>query len=983
MYRRSGRWNRSGLALSLICFLWIPIRAEGLLRPVNLRCEYKDHPLGIHTPAPRLSWVLEGKGRGLRQSHYQIQVASSQEQLQEEICDFWDTGKVPSSEQNQIAYAGKSLSSMDRCFWRVRVWDQSENPSPWSKQAFWSMGLLSPKDWKANWIGLPSESKETYQPCVYLRKEPSLPNEYERATLHVTAAGLYAFTINGKRVGKDFFTPGWTEYEKRIYYQTYDVTDLLKPGVKNVLGAVLGDGWYGLHHGGRGRLALLAQLHLEKKDGTSHLIVTDDTWRATREGPIRMSDIYQGETYDARKEMPGWNKPGFNDSNWRNAQVDPFGSNATWKDVTDIVRKAVKGKALHIQADNAHFGDPIYGKVKQLRVIYEENGREKEAHVQEGQTLDLTSGEGQLSIVKAEYGADMGSPKVTEAVRQSHLGNPVRKIEEIVPVKITEPQPGAYVLDMGQNFSGWVRIRAEGEEGQEITLRFAERCNPDGTVYTTNLRKAACTDRYIMKGEGIEVWEPLFTFHGFQYVEIKGLTQKPDKHTVTGVVLHSDAPLVGGFECSNPMLNQLFQNIVWGQRSNYLEVPTDCPQRDERMGWSGDAQVFIGTGAYNMDIAAFFTSWLTTYADSQNPEGGYANVSPKGGGVSPGWGDAGVICPWTLYRMYGDKRILENHYEGMAKWIRYLEERSENDLRPAQGFGDWVSVNAPMPKDVIATAYFAYSTHLMSQIAEVLGRSSDAAHYRARFEKIRSAFTEAYVKETGHIKGNTQTTYLLALGFDLLPEDLRTPAKKRLLERLEARDCHLSVGFLGVNLLLPVLTEIGEVDLAYKLIQNETYPSWGYPIRHGATTVWERWDGWTEAKGFQTPGMNSFNHYAFGACGQWMFETMAGISPEKPGFEKVRIRPLLGDEMKHVKATYDSIRGSIEAHWRRKGDALQLEVCLPPNVEGTVWVPCQDPSQVREGGKHAVDADCVRFLDMNEGAALFEVGSGTYRFSVR
>ena len=662
--------------------------------------------------------------------------------------------------------------------------------------------------------------------------------------------------------------------------------------------------------------------------------------------------------------------------------MDTFSkSSGKWFDVTEKVRAAVRDGKLDIVANNQRFGEPIYGVVKQLRVTYRLNDKQEHKEIAENQPLRIDAAGGTLIIEKAEYGAEQPSPKIAEAPRQAHPGSPVRKTQEVKTVRVTEPKPNVWVFDLGQNFTGWARLKATAPAGTKVTLRFVEMLSPDGTVYTTNLRGAKCTDTYIFRGDGEEMWEPAFTFHGFRYVELTGLGSRPADDTITGVVLNSDAPLTSTFECSNPMLNQLFKNIVWGQRSNYLEVPTDCPQRDERMGWAGDAQAFIGTATYNMDIAPFFTAWLRTYEDTQSPAGEFADLAPAGGGHSPGWGDAGIICPWTIYLVYGDRRMLEERYQGMARWIDWLEKNSKDCVRPDEGYGDWLNVQAELPKDVISTAYFAYSTSIMIQVTKTLGKTDDAARYEKLLDRIKTAFNRAFVAKDGRIKGHTQTAYLLALGFDLLPADIRPLAIKHLVALIDERHGHLSTGFLGVNLLLPVLTQVGRTDLAYKLLQNETYPSWGYPVKQGATTIWERWDGWTDKKGFQDPGMNSFNHYAYGSCGQWMFNTMAGIDTDGPGYGRISVHPRPGGGIDHVKASYDSIRGRIAVEWRQQPDRFELDVTIPANVIATVYVPAKDASNVTEGGKPAGEVAGLKFLRMADGAAVYQAGSGSYRFA--
>jgi len=747
--------------------------------------------------------------------------------------------------------------------------------------------------------GQPSQKGLVLPPPPYLRKSFVVNKPVKHAVVYASALGLYELQINGKRVGSDYFTPGWTDYTKRVYYQTYDVTDLLtKSG--NTVGAILADGWYAGYLGfGKKRehygsdLRLLVQLEIEYADGTSQVVATDRSWKAAY-GPLFEADFLMGETYDCRKEAADWCKYWFDDTGW----------NAV--DVTDRI----------------------------------------------------------------------------EAKIQAYPGVTVKKILQIDAKEITEPKKDVYVFDMGQNFAGWVRLKATARAGTKIVLRFAEMLNPDGTIYTTNLRGARCTDTYICKGGGEEIWEPRFTFHGFRYVEVTGYPGKPALDTVTGVVLHSDTPLAGAFECSNPMVNQLYRNIVWGQRGNFIEVPTDCPQRDERLGWTGDAQIFIRTATYNMDVSAFFTKWLVDLEDAQSPEGAFPDVAPRKVAMGDGtaaWGDAGVICPWTIYEVYGDKRVIEKHYESMKKWISYLKTNSKDLLRPAKGYGDWVSIASNTPKDVIATAYFAYSTRLLSKMAAALGRDDEAREYEELFTQIKDSFNKAYVSEDARIKGNTQTCYLLGLYFDLLAPDKRESAAAHLVERIEAKNWHLSTGFVGLSYLLPTLTETGHLDVAYRLLFNDTFPSWGYSIKNGATTIWERWDGWTEEKGFQDPGMNSFNHYAFGSVGRWLFNTVAGIDTDGPGYKRIIIRPMPGG-ITSAKASYDSINGTIVSDWRLENGTFRLDVTIPANTTATVYMPAQSAGDITESGRPATEAEGVRFLRIKQEKAVFATGSGHYEF---
>ncbi|MGB2824433.1 MAG: family 78 glycoside hydrolase catalytic domain, partial [Phycisphaerae bacterium] len=660
------------------------------LWPECLRCEYRIDPLGIDVKRPRLSWIVESDRRCQKQTAYRILVASSEVLLAADKGDLWDSGKVASDATAQIVYAGGPLRSRMRCWWKVRVWDASGRPSAWSSPAAWTMGLLREADWKqARWIGFdepgiaPAAGKKLFLPPPrYLRKGFHLDRPVRRATVYATALGLYELRVNGREVGDDWFTPGCTDYDKRVYYQTYDVTGLLQQG-DNAIGGILADGWYAGYMGwgwrremyGR-KTRLRAQLHVEYADGTAETVVTDGSWRAAT-GPIREADFLMGEACDARMEMPGWDAPGFDAAAWRKVNV------------TARIKAAV----------------------------------------------------------------------------QAVPGPTVKAFAELTPVKVAEPRPGRFVFDLGRNFAGVVRLKvAAARRGKRIVLRFAERLKPDGTIYTRNLRGARATDTYYCRGGREETWQPRFTFHGFQYVEVTGYPGRPKKDAITGVALSSDTPVVGGFECSDEAANRLYGNICWTQRANFIDIPTDCPQRDERLGWTGDAQVYMRTATCIADVAAFFTKWLVDLDDAQGPAGEYPDVAPRRvatGGGTAAWADAGIICPWTIHRVYGDERVLRRHYVAMARFIEYCRESTGGTLlRPEAGYGDWLSIKADTPKDVLATAYFAHSTHLFSRVAAALGRKADAAKYNRLFEDIRAAFNKAYVADDGRIRGDTQTVYV-------------------------------------------------------------------------------------------------------------------------------------------------------------------------------------------------------------------------------
>jgi alpha-L-rhamnosidase len=851
------------------------------ITPVRLRVEHLIIPLGIDARQPRLSWVPEQSGSGQCQQAYQILVASSPALIASGQGDLWDSGRVASDQSVLVPYGGQPLKPRERCWWKVRVWNAEDTPGPWSETAFWGMGLFGEEAWNAEWIGHdaphPRAGDIDYggldpPPCPRLRKEWDVKPGLARATLHVSALGLFDVRLNGTPCTPDVLVPGWTDFDSRVHSMTYDVTGLVLPG-PNAAGVTLGAGWYAGylgwetkkrgHYGTHPRL--LFCLDLEYQDGTRDTVVSDGSWKAGH-GPLVASDLYMGEAHDARLETPGWDRAGFDETDW-----------------TPVAT-----------------GAPAHGVVK------------------------------------------------------NHPGAPSRRMMELKPVSVASPSPGVHVFDLGQNMVGWVRIRVSGPAGTHLRLRFAEMLNPDGSVYITNLRGARAIDDYWLRGGGEEVWEPAFTFHGFRYVEVTGYPGTPSPEAITGVVVYSAMEEAGAFWCDHPLLNQLFSNTVWGQRGNFLEVPTDCPQRDERLGWMGDAQVFAATACLNMDTAAFFTKWMTDVRDAQSPEGAFPNVAPRKVMASDGaaaWGDAGVIVPWMCYWAYADRGLLESNFEAMCAWVDFLDRNNPNHLwmnRRSEDFGDWLSVGEKTPKEVVATAYFAYSARLVSEAAGALGRADEAAKYRRLFGEVRKAFVDAFVSPDGQVHGNSQTGYVLAIHFGLVEGDLLARCGERLVRRIRDFDDHLTTGFVGCSYLLFALQKIGRVDLAWKLLLNETYPSWLYPVRQGATTIWERWDGWTHDRGFQDPGMNSFNHYSFGSVTEWMYRSVAGINAETPGYASILLRPLPGGGVRHAKAWHMTPRGRVSVEWRIDGGAFTLDAEVPAGTSARVELP--PPASYRAEG---------------------------------
>lgn len=892
--------------------------ADTTLAVRNLRCEYKADPRGIDVRKPRLSWELASTERSVVQTSYEIRVAGSEGDLTEREL-LWDSGKQSSNASIQVEYGGPALESSKVYYWQVRVADNHEHLSEWSKAARWEMGLLEPTDWTAKWI-TPNliEDETKSNPAPYLRREFSISKKVESARLYATAMGLYEMSLNGKRVGEEYFAPGWTSYDFRYQYQTYDVTDSLKSGA-NCIAAILGDGWF------RGRLAwepkklrnrygkklaLLAQLVITYKDGTQQIVASDGQWKSAR-GPILASDIYDGETYDARLEQPGWNEAGFTNKDWQSVTV-------------------------------------------------------------------------------------MGPPK---AKLVAPAGPAVEAIEEIAPVKVLKTPAGDTVLDMGQNMVGWLRFHVAAPAGTIITLRHAEVLDKDGNFYTANLRSAKQTVRYTTKGQGTETYQPHFTFQGFRYVAVRGWPGEVNPRDFMGVVVHSAIPRTGSFETSNPLLNQLQHNIIWGQKGNFVDVPTDCPQRDERLGWTGDAQVFARTASFNHDIAAFYTKWLKDIALDQEDDGAVPFVIPnvlshetrKGEAASAGWADVAVVVPWVVYQSYGDRRVLEEQYPSMKAWVEYMRRQAGEKYIWSKGdsFGDWLAFatthadypGATTDKDLIQTAYFARSTALLAKTAEVLGKKEDAGEYNSLEEKINAAFQKEFVTPNGRLSSNTQTAYALALAFELLPQEQRAQAAARLAADVR-KFGHLTTGFLGTPLLCQVLSDYGYLDIAYMLLNRTQYPSWLYPVTKGATTIWERWDGIKPDGSFQDPDMNSFNHYAYGAIGEWMYRVVAGIELDerRPGYKRILIQPQPGGGLTYAKASVESMYGRVESDWKIADGKFTLTVEVPPNTTATVRVPKAKLEQTTEGQKPLAGRMDLVGAHQAADTLIVEIGSGTYVF---
>jgi alpha-L-rhamnosidase len=919
------------------------------LEVTGLTCEYLVEPLSVDTAHPRLAWKIrqsETAKKGQVQTAYQILVASSPEKLEAGEGDLWDTGKLKSSRSVQVVYEGDEPEAMQRCWWKVRVWNNHGEVTPWSKPAMYGRGITQ---WTGKWIGdqpdtelrkykeyvAAHHNKEDFDaqywmnppcpPSPLLRKNFDVKSRIKKATLYASALGYYEMWLNGERIGTQLQAPEWTNYEDNVQYQTYDLTGQVKNG-ENVLAATLADGWATGRMGGikwmrsfphRGFYALdrrlIAQLVLELEDGATRMVSTDGTWKINPDGYIRMADNFLGETIDAGKIPDGWTNTGFDDSNWSNAYVD---------------------------------------KEEKRNLTAQKN-------------------------------------------------EPIRVHTELKPVKI-RVWKDKYIVDFGQNIAGHCALKIKGKKGQTVSIRHGEWINPDGSIYTQSLGYAKSTDTFILSG-GEDYFDPSFTYHGFQYAEVSGLAGLLTADMITAKAVSSDPAISGTFECSNPHLNKLYENIVWTQRNNMFSVLHDNPSRDERTGATGDVQIFSQAAIFNMNMGAFFTKFVSDEKDVAS-NGQFFSMIPslrhkgfwEGWIGAPGWCEAGLIVPWRMYENYADTRALESLYAEMKRHVdATLSENPGLIWKVRHNHnGDWLNANTlsnPLdatyrtdrgstPDDVFATAFFAYSSRLLAKIAAVLNHPDDVRKYDRLADDIKAKFIREYVGTDGEVEGNTQGAYSLALYYDLIPRELREKAFGHLVECIEEYDYRLSTGFISTPMMMQLLVDFGRTDIAYRLLESTRFPSWLYPVTLGATTVWERWDAFVPGRGFQSAGMNSLDHVAFGAVSEWMFRHILGINPDinYPGYEHFTIHPRPGGTLTYAKGSYNSIRGEIASAWKMENGMFTLQVAIPANTTATVVLPTSNPDAIfpQDGGTEKLCPVVVG----NETA--IELGSGKYTFAI-
>jgi len=900
----------------------------------DLRCEYRVNPLGVDSEKPRLSWVIESEKRGFVQGAYRVLVASSRENLAANNGDLWDSKKVKSNQSVNVVYGGKKLQSGTQCWWKVQVWDKKRKTSAWSEPASWSMGILNASEWKGKWIGLegpPPAEENTRLAARMLRKKFEAGKKVKRATAYVCGLGMFELYLNGEKVGNHIEDPAWTLYTKRDLYVTFDVTEKIKQGT-NAVGVILGNARYypprksvpfsSTYYFGHPKLML--QMEIEYEDGTKDAVVSDGSWKLTTEGPIRANNEYDGEEYDARMEMPGWDTAGFDDSKWQRSE---------------------------------------------------------------------------------EVNAPGG-------ILTSQMIEPMVVTKTLKPIAVVHHKTGIHIFDMGQNITGWARLKVSGPAGTKVTMRFAESLDPNGMLYTANLRGAKVTDTYILKGEGVEVWEPRFVAHGFQYVEVTGFPGKPTFETIEGRVSHTDLEQAGEFSCSNKLMNEIYRAIVWTIRGNYRGLPTDCPQRAERQGWMGDPAQRSKGESYAFSLEQFYAKWLDDIQNAQKENGDIANIAPpffvppkdmtapppgfvtipSSYATNVTWPSAYVMIIGWYYDQYGDKRILGKHYPSMKKWMDLLQTYVKDGTISLDKYGDWCvppespelihskDPNRKTDGELLATTFYYEDLNLLAKYADVLGKTEDAKEFRRQVDKVKNAFNEKFLKKDKGIYSNgTQTSSVLPLAFGMVPEEYRGKVFGNLVDNIMVKcDGHVGTGIVGIQNLMRTLSGNGRSDVAYTLASQKTYPSWGYMIGRGATTMWELWNGDTAA-----PTMNSRSHLMLvGDLVIWMYEDLAGIK-SGPGYEKIIIKPAICGDLTFVNAKYKSVRGQVASEWKIDGDTLYLNVIIPANSTAKVYVPTADAKSVTESGKKIKNVKDIAFLKKEGNYAVYAVGSGSYSFEAK
>lgn len=911
------------LHLTLIITLFtFSAKAQNKISVNNLQCEMLNNPEGIDVLQPRLSWQIDANVNDVKQTAYQIIVASTHENLNANTADLWDSGKVTSNESVNIIYNGKTLENRQNAFWKVKIWTNKGEIQ--SEKAFFSMGILNYADWKSTrWIGYekasPGDSISQYSrlSARYLRKEINLKKQVKSAKVYLMGLGMYELYINGNKIGNQVLAPVPTDYTKNVKYNVFDVTSQLKEG-KNMLGTILGNGRfftmrqdykpYKIKTFGYPKMAL--QLFVEYTDGSKDVIRTDDTWKVTTNGPILSNNEYDGEDYDARKELKNWNTVNYDDKNW----------------------------------------------------------------------------------LKAEYVQEPGG------FYEAQMTPNMKVMGEVKPISMKKTPRGTYILDMGQNMVGWLQLKVKGKSGDKITLKFAESLQADGSLYVENLRDARTTDHYILKGEGEEIWEPKFIFHGFRFVEVTGFPSKPTLDNFVGKVVYDDIKTTGTFESSDATMNQIFKNAYWGIRGNYKGMPIDCPQRNERQPWLGDRT----TGAYGesfiFDNQTLYAKWLDDIKNAQTADGGIPDVAPafwRYYGDNVTWPGTYITVADMLYQQFADKKVIEKHYPSMKKWVVYMEKNYlVKDLMTKDKYGDWCvppeSLELIHSKDsarttngeLIASAFYYHLLQKMKKFATINDSGKeDIQYYENLSQRIKTAFNAKFFNsKTNNYANNTVTANLLPLTFGIVPENLEDKVFENIIHEVEVTyKGHISTGVIGTQFLMRTLSQFGRPDLPYKLASNNTYPSWGYMAKNGATTIWELWNGNTA-----DPKMNSQNHVMLlGDLLIWYYENIAGIksNPETPGFKEIIMKPDFNAGLTYVTASYESIHGLIKSDWKKNKNTLSWNITIPANTTAVTYLPTENTSKVTINNQKLNKTSNT--FKIEKGNLVLTLPSGTYILNVK
>lgn len=850
--------------------------------PFDLRVEYLKEPRIIDIPRPRFFWKLKSDFRGDQQTAYQIIVASERAFCEQEVGDFWDSGKVSSQECTHIPYGGEEFLSCQNYYWRVRWWNISGQVSPYSEIAVFGTGFMGTSKFRANWItlsdpeqftgpatvllGHPEESDIQYK-GIYLRKEFKSRGRATRAMIYISGLGHYHLFLNGQKIGDRVLDPGWSDYHKTALYSAYEITDLIQE--KNAVGVILGNGRH-IQKYGYGQPRLICRLEIYYEKGGLDIITSDDSWRAAH-GAVQENGIYFGEKYDARLEQPGWAQPDFDDSGWKKAAVVP------------------------------------------------------------------------------------GPPLTAQNVP------PIRITERLKPVKIHPVDSGKYIFDFGRNLAGWARLKVRGPAGTKVQLRYGELLQPDGSLNQATNDRARATDVYVSRGAGQEIYQPYFTYHGFRYVELSGFPGTPDEDTLEACFIHSDVERCGQFESSSELINRIHDCYLTSQRANLMSIPTDCPQRDERHGWLGDAMVTAEAASFNFDLAAFYSHFLNLIRQAQKEDGSLPDFVPPYNQTvypaDPAWGSAYISLCWHLYRFYGDREILRKHFQNLKNYLDFLRRKATENIQLILGkYGDWCQPGAVIPKktplELVATWFYFHDVLIFARICELIGRNEEAREYQELAAQIKAAFNRTFLEERQYRalrqgpvdRFPDQTANLLPLALDMVPEDRRGDILKALLESIIVQhDYHLDTGVVGTRFLFEVLNKFELQDVALKVILQDSYPGWGYMIKEGATSLWERWEKLTG------PGMNSHNHAMFGSVDAWFYRSLAGLETLEPGWKVFQVKPYPG--LEEVRCSLNTVQGEIFIHWNKTDAEFNLKLQVPVGSRAKLTFPLLwSDCAIRESG---------------------------------